>query len=797
MNTFGRALAIILTIILIIFFPLQYLAQNQKTVLDNHVQYETRKFADEIMLKSYISMDMYAGYMDRLDESSQLYDVEMIRSEVKEGFDTGSKDKASGMMKASHKQNKAYGLTSRVAYPDAEHHASVDNKYPILQIKKLAYHKENTTDNKIESFAAHIHTDACYGLCTGYDWNNDGVINWDDYGHVHYYEDGNVILHVDETCMKCGAVVKRTIYNGRGDIIFQKEYPHNRSTTNLVCDKVVTSVTPTKPNQTIKQGQSIVSTAEATYLDGHKGIVNCGYNFNSNQTGSYDVTLVYSGLVDNGTTEGQKTCITRVTVLGNKTPVSLMVTPSSNSVYNGNEPVYAVRVNYDDNTNKIITDGYSKDGFTEGAGTKTVSFSYTENGKTVTDCVIIVVKRNLKTCINGHTYELDDFDNNPGCPVCKTILKEISVSPGDITIARGSPLNVNVTVTYMDNHTEIITSGWSCNLDRGKLGKQVVTVCYKGMDAHVNVTVTQSITCPVCGTMYPSNEDGSDPGCPVCKSKVVSISAAPDTQVVNIKENMKTEVTATYQDGHKEIVKDWTSNFNSFQTGKQQVTISYQAKSTTVTVIVQSETETTCPICGDIYNPSEHPYGCPKCSETVAGIEARLRNGGIQVQYGSELNLYVILIYKDNHRAITYNDWSVEGYQADKLGIQAITVKYKEFSTTFNIEIVNTLIKKLCPNGHVYYLNEDGSDPGCPYCNEDPTTDSSKGYLDNVYTKDILKELYDKGIYYLNKGDYITITVRQKNESLFMKLQSMLHFTPEAETKKYIYGGMVGNGESI
>lgn len=757
MDAFGRGLAILLTILFVAIYPLQYLAQNQKAVLDNHVQYETKKFADEIMLKSYISMDMYNRYMNKLNATSQLYDVEIIRSEVKEGFEVGSKKK---------------------------------NKIQPLQVRKLAYHKENESENDIESFATHTHTDDCYGTCTGYDYNGDGVFDDDDCTTQFYTT--SLGRRTEYICRGCNKTVHSIETGSRGTYV--NFYSHG---SILLCDRVVTSIVPTNPTQTIKKGQSIVSTAVATYLDGHTGTVSCSYNFNTNQLGTYNVTLVYSGLVDNATTTGQKTCTVKVIIIADKSPVSLTVTPSSYSVYNGNEPSYTVKVNYDDNTSKVITDGYRKEGFTKGVGIKKVTFTYTENDKTVSASVTIEVKRNMKTCINGHTYELDDYDNDMGCPVCGTVLKSISVSPNEITITRGAPLNIAITATYMDNHTEIITSGYTSNLNSGELGKQDVTVNYKGMLAHVSVTVTQSVTCPVCGTIYPADEDGSDPGCPVCKSKVVSISATPDTQVVNMKENMRIEVTATYQDGHKEIVTDWSSNFNSFKAGKQEVTISYQTKTTTVTVIVQSEVETTCPICGYVYNPSEHPDGCPKCSETVIGIEARLRNEGTQVQYGSELNLYVVLIYKDNHRAITYEDWNVTGYEPDKLGKQTITVKYKEFQTTLEIEVVNTLIKKLCPNGHVYYLNEDGSDPGCPYCNEDPTTDSSQGYVENIYTKEILQELYDNGIYYLNQGDYITITVRQKNESIFMKLQSMLHFTPAAETKKYIYGGMVGNGESV
>lgn len=786
MDTYGRLIAIVIAVILVTFFPLQYLAQNQKSVIDNHVQYETKKFADEIRLKGYISIDMYNNYLDKLAATNQLYDIEMVHSKDTESFDTGynstnTYEDTNKIRNTSYKAEKKNSLIIGLAHTKEK---------PNIGAETLSYIKSNNSENEITSFATHTHTDACYGTCTGLDYNGDG--KFDDSDCSTKIWSTYLGQRTDYICRGCNKVVHSIDTGDRGTEI--KYYTHDLI---LLCDKVVTSIVPTNANQTIKKGQSIINTVVATYLDGHTGTINCSYDFNTNQLGTFDVTLVYSGLVDNAKTTGKKTCTVKVTIVSDKSPVSLIVTPSSYSVYNGNEPSYTIKVNYDDNTSKVITDGYSKDGFTYGAGTKTVTFTYTENEKTVSASVIIEVKRNLKTCINGHTYELDDYDNDMGCPVCGTILKSISVSPDEITITIGSPLDIVLTATYMDNHTEIITSGYSSNLNPGKLGKQVVTVSYNGMDTHLNVIVTQSITCPNCGTIYPANEDGTDPGCPVCKSKVISISATPESQVVNIKEEMKVEVTATYQDGHKEIVTDWSSNYNSFKAGKQEVTISYQAKSTTVTVIVQSETETTCPICGYLYNPSEYPNGCPKCSKTIVAIEARLRNGGIQVQYGSEINLYVVLIYKDNHREVTYSDWSVEKYQPYLLGKQTVIVKYKEFYTSLDLEVVNTLIKKVCPNGHVYYLNEDGSDPGCPYCNEDPTKNSAEGYLDNVYTQDILNVLYDKGIYYLDAGDYITITVRQKNESIYVKLQSRLHLSPELELKKYSYGGMVGNGESV
>lgn len=555
------------------------------------------------------------------------------------------------------------------------------------------------------------------------------------------------------------------------------------------CQNVVTSITATNPIQTVVQGENIITTATATYLDGNTGTVNCTSNYTGN-VGTETVTLTYKGLVHNAKNNGSITCSTIVTTKSKEIPVSLTVIPSSFTVYNGSEPTYTVKVNYSDNTSRIITDGYIKTGFTLGAGTKVVTFSYTENGKTVSSSIEILVKRNIKTCINGHSYELDDYDNDNGCPICGTVLKSISAAPEYITLARGSELPIVITATYMDEHTETITEGWTTNFDNSQLGNQLVTVTYKGMTAYVSVQVIESLKCPICGLEYDPDLNGNDPGCPVCSKLVTSISASPDKQVIPLGEELQLEVEATYKDGHKEYVSEWISNFNSFKVGEQKVQVMYESVSTIITVFVESETQTTCPICGTVYNPIIYPDGCPSCSKIVVGIEARLRNGGTQVQLGSELSLAIILRYKDGHRVITYSDWSVDGYQSNLLGEQDVVVKWKEFSTMLEIEVVNTLNKITCPNGHVYYLDEDGNDPGCPYCDEPINSFNSQYYSNCVYTSEILDELFTNGIYYFKDGDYVTIRITPRSTSYLQKLQHIFTIYNK-ENNSYSYGGEV------
>lgn len=474
----------------------------------------------------------------------------------------------------------------------------------------------------------------------------------------------------------------------------------------------------------------------------------------------------------------------------NGIPISLSITPSCYTVFYGSEPTYTLVVTYADNTSKVLTEGYTKTGFTLGAGTKVVTFTYTENDKTVSSSIDILVKRNSKSCSHGHNYELDDYNNDNGCPVCGTIIKSISIAPEYITLVAGSELPITITATYMDESTQTITDGWTSNFDKNKLGNQLVIVTYEGMTAYVSVQVVKDLHCPICGLKYDPDPSGSDPGCPSCSKLVVSINASPESLVIPLGEELKIDVEATYKDGHKELVIDWTTNFNPFKVGNQEVTVFYESVATKIKVKVESKKETTCPICETVYNPIIFPNGCPSCSNIVVGIEARLRNGDTQVQLGSELSLAIILKYKDGQRVINYSGWSIEGYLSNLLGKQDITVHWKEFTTSLRIEIVDTLNKMICTNGHVYYLDEDGNDAGCPYCNDLINSLQSEYYSVCVYTGEILNELYTSGVYYFNEGDYVTIRITPISTSYLQRLKHMFTIFEE-ENNSYSYGGVV------
>jgi hypothetical protein len=248
---------------------------------------------------------------------------------------------------------------------------------------------------------------------------------------------------------------------------------------------------------------------------------------------------------------------------------------------------------------------------------------------------------------------------------------------------------------------------------------------------------------------------------------------------------------ATYADGSSSAVSDWTIDKTNSVAGTFTATVLYQNASATITLKVISTTSVTCSICGTIYEPSENPSGCPVCSKTITGIEAYLTSGSNLVQYGSKPTLVIVLIYRDTHRELSEDGYTIENYNAFLMGNQTIKVLYKEFSTYLDIEVVNTLTSITCPNGHIYYLNEDGSDPGCPYCSVSNNLDTVL-YFDITYINEILEKVYADGIYYFQSGNYITIHVYKKNKSILDRMQNMfLKLTLLGRKEDYIYGGEV------
>lgn len=848
MDSLSRGITIILVGVLLFILPLQYINDNYEFIAHKYTSEKTSEFTDSIRQQGYLTSEMYGNYVNELNATGELYNIEIEVASTVVGSEKSFSSENKGIMINQKEDTKAKAIF-------------------------LGGNERNTSDksdlnlssniNKLLPLATHSHTDACYngtkhshtgssssgGGCYGavsseqvwvshshssscYISKNvscKGSITWSSAGSGYYYCEyckKNVLVTAYQgSCNSCGGWGGTTDARSCPHGSSPSSYPCSRTTTekelvctlgsgywstsyyysincgktvgnyyngstlvNPNCANVVLSISPTKLNQTVILGENIVTTANATYLDGHTGTVVCNNNYKK-EIGTQTVTLSYTGLIGNAKSTSTLTSTITVITKPNVFPTSIIVTPSSFEVYNGNEPTYNVVIGYSDNTSKSNTNGYVKTGFTKGAGTKEVLFSYTENEKTVTTFITIIVKRNLKVCTYGHTYELDDNDVDKGCQTCKEYLLSLSVAPKIIQISKGEDLKSKVTVigTYLDGHTEEIKD-WTSDFNPNKSGMQFVEIAYKNLYTLITVEVIDKIICGVCGSEYDALEDGTDPGCPVCKEEIVSITATPKSITVPVGTDMNIKVIATFKDGHTAEVENWSSNFDTYREGKQLVTIFYNKFTTTVTVTVMGST-TICPVCNTEYSWKENPYGCPVCSITIESIEAYHKNESSLVTYGSNLSIYVILNYLDGHKEIAATGWAIEGYNPTQLGEQTVIVRYGIHSTSLKVTVINNLEKVTCPNGHVYYLNDDGSDPGCPYC---MNTDLDKGteYITILFTKDILQELELNNKIIFNKGDYITvktITRELGDKKNFLKTLYNL----DRNKNEVIYGGRI------
>lgn len=160
--------------------------------------------------------------------------------------------------------------------------------------------------------------------------------------------------------------------------------------------------------------------------------------------------------------------------------------------------------------------------------TATITYAYTLSGTDymLTCTVDITVIPRMSTCSRGHIYNLDADGSDPGCPYCRAWVDNIKViypTTSTFTITIGTTLQENgvrLLVTYMNGHTETITSGYDDNLDSGYLGTKTVTIGYKGAVTYLMVTtVCAGRICDICGQEYELYPDGTDPGCPFCIQK--------------------------------------------------------------------------------------------------------------------------------------------------------------------------------------------------------------------------------------------------------------------------------------
>jgi Zn finger protein HypA/HybF involved in hydrogenase expression len=217
------------------------------------------------------------------------------------------------------------------------------------------------------------------------------------------------------------------------------------------------------------------------------------------------------------------------TLVCNQKVVSMLPTHPTQAVYVGEKLITTATATYMDGSTNVVICTTAYNANTPATGVA-VPISYTDaTGKTVTGIITLTVIPKIKTCINGHIYNLNVDGSDPGCPYCYNLLRSLSVavpSSGRMTMYRNvagslEAEGVGLRAVYLDGHVVYVYHGYVNNLDPDYVGIQTVTIGYKGLTTTLQVEIVRNKKkCEVCGLYYNLYIDDTDPGCPYCKAKV-------------------------------------------------------------------------------------------------------------------------------------------------------------------------------------------------------------------------------------------------------------------------------------
>ena len=89
-------------------------------------------------------------------------------------------------------------------------------------------------------------------------------------------------------------------------------------------------------------------------------------------------------------------------------------------------------------------------------------------------------------------------------------------------------------------------------------------------------------------------------------------------------------------------------------------------------------------------------------------------------------------------------------------------------------------------------MNNDGSDPGCPYCLYVIDGKQKHVYYDITYTTKILETLYSENIFEMKAGDYITIIITKKNKSIRSQIMDWFRLGKNVNDTLIFGGEIIG-----
>ena len=641
----GRLIAGFITIILIIIFPMQYIAESFSSDMDYYVYSETKAFADDIRNKGYIDQDMYEEYINFLSRTGELYDLEIEDIHPLVG------DELAGY--------KGSFISTDV----------VTNKAG-LGVKNYASHSLHMHDSSLENdlikTSTHVHTADCYvghrhdrSCPVRYFYTGEAVNYYRELDATGWNENGNRYSIIYLRCRSCDVVLASATHseNNRGlsrtnqtveQISFQFRYLDNNGSISQASFYIRKHFTSYEDDGSgWEWGNGIYYKLNPdwnTYLNIFNQLwgamvldlsawINLGLNtayscWNCLSLGRIRKTLTseYSCGQKQDETPICDRVVTAITAAN----------PSQTVIQGNNIDTTAIAVYLDGHTGRVSTTASAYN--PNLLGNQTVTLTYRgliRNAKTTGEltCTVSVLVKAAKT------------------------LSSISVSPATQIVDRLSNPSFTVTANYSDGSKTILNSSQyrMTGYDSSKTGAQTVTFSY----------TEDGVTKTATATVY--------------VNALSSITVSPAEIIVDRYTDvslLKFTVTASYLYGSSKTISSGyvISGYQPSVLGKQTVTISYTEKgiTKTTTAIV---------------------YVNGLSSITVSPTELTVQ----RYTAASSLKFTVTATYLYGSNKTINSGYVISGYQPSVLGNQNVTVSYteKDITKTATVKVNVTVLKKL------------------------------------------------------------------------------------------------------
>ncbi len=232
----------------------------------------------------------------------------------------------------------------------------------------------------------------------------------------------------------------------------------------------------------------------------------------------------------------------------------------------------------------------------------------------------------------------------------------IAKSPESITVSKEpdktvyvegtkfDPKGMELTLTYDNGDTEIVTGGWTVSYDFSEVGEAVVKISYRGCETTLTVKV-------------------------IAKSpESITVSKEPDKTVYVEKTEFNDagmELTLTYDNGEKEtITGGWDITYSFDAVGKSTVYISYSGLQTTLEVEVIAKSPA-------LLEVSKKP------DKTVYVEKTEFNDAGMELT----------LTYDNGEKETITGGWDIT-YNFDAVGKSLVYISYSGLQTTLEVEVI-------------------------------------------------------------------------------------------------------------